>query len=269
MTLDDALATAFSRTSLLVVDHKPLFRDMVRATFLTKVKGVREAADIDKALDILGRAGAGIGCVICDWDMVPVGGLELLRMIRAGTVAGCSPRTPVVILTTRSDPEAVRAAMELDVNAFLVGPVSLEKLIETVGEALTRGWILQQPSHYASVHGIVPRPPGLEKMPLDKVPLRKAPRLSPRRRSPFLGTKQGAKPFGRRDTGSAQTQLRNVRMCILDDVNPGVILARDLKDRDGRVLAPRGTELKPAVLEQLRNVGYALSDSYCVWVGDQ
>lgn len=259
MTLTDALAAAFSRTSLLVVDHKPLFRDMVRAAFLTKVRGVREATDIDKALDILGHAGSGIGCVICDWDMTPIGGLELLRMIRAGTVAGLSPRTPVVILTTRNDPEAVRAAMELDVNGFVVGPVSLEKLIDTVGGALTRGWILQQPSHYASVHGAMPAPPAMEKTPLHKVPLRKVARIAPRR----------AGPFARRDTTSAPKPLRNVRMCILDDVHPGVVLARDLKDRDGRILAPTGTELKPAVLERLRNVGYALSDSYCVWVGDR
>lgn len=254
MTLPDALAAAFSRTSLLVVDDKPLFRDMVCAAFVTKVKGVRAAADIDKALEILGHAGNDIGCLICDWNMTPVGGLELLRMIRAGTT-GASPRLPVVILTTRSDPEAVRAAMELDVNGFLVGPVSLERLTETVGGALTRGWILQEPRHYASVHGVVPPPPSLRKTTLEKIPLHK---------KPVIG-----EAFRRRDAAFAQAPLRNVRMCILDDVNPGVILARDLKDRDGRVLAPRGTKLKPAVLERLRNVGYALSDSYCVWVGDQ
>ena len=181
-------------------------------------------------------------------------------MIRAGTVTGASPRTPVIILTTRSNPEAVRAAMELDVNGFVVAPVSLERLIETVGGALTRSWILQQPRHYASVHGVMPPAPVI-----DKVPLRKVPGVVPRHAHP-LG---GARPFSRRDTAFGPKPLRNVRMCILDDVNPGVVLARDLKDREGHVLASCGTELKPAVLERLRNVGYALSDSYCVWIGDR
>src|ERR1700753_1929529 len=95
MTFTPTLAAPLSRTTLLVVDEKPLFRDMVRAAFLTKVRGVREATDMDKALDILRHAGSDVGCVICDWDMMPVGGLELLRMIRAGTVSGTSPRTPV------------------------------------------------------------------------------------------------------------------------------------------------------------------------------
>jgi hypothetical protein len=58
-------------------------------------------------------------------------------------------------------------------------------------------------------------------------------------------------------------------MCILDDVSPGVVLARDLRDRDGHMLAPSGTELDPSILERLKNVGYALSDSYYVWVGDR
>lgn len=265
-------AATLARTTLLVVDDKPLFRDMVRAAFQTKVKGVLDAAGIEKALEMLGQAPTGIGteisCVICDWDMMPVGGLELLRMIRAGTVSGLSPRTPVVILTPRADAEAVRVAMELDVNGFVVSPASLEKLVETVVEALSRTWILQQPSHYASVHGIVPPPPAVKKVALDKVTVTKikAPPIALRRTgspAPALG----ARSFTRRDTG--QIGLKNVRMCILDDVNPGVVLARDLRDRDGRVLAPRGTELKPAVLERLRNVGFALSDSYCVWVGDR
>lgn len=286
MTFTAASAATLSRCTLLVVDEKPLFRDMVRAAFLTKVKGVREAACIDKALETLHHARGDIGCVICDWDMMPIGGLELLRMIRAGTVSGVSPRTPVVILTARADPEAVKVAMELDVNGFVVSPVSLDKLIGTVGEALSRTWILQQPGHYALVRGIVPPPPILDKVGLDKVTMEKvtidkialAKAKSPKsdgkgivlRRTGNPAPALGARPFTRREPLSqGERPLRNVRMCILDDVSPGAVLARDLRDRDGRVLAPRGTELKPAVLERLRNVGYALSDSYCVWVGDR
>ena len=265
-------STSLAHTTLLAVDSKPLFRDMVRSAFLTKVRGVREATCIDKAMEILGRG--GIGCVLCDWDMMPVGGLELLRMIRAGAVAGTSPRTPVIILTSRPSAEAVKTAVELDVNGFVVSPVALENLIGTVTTALSRTWMLQQPSHYAQVRGMVPKPApfekvGIEKVPLDKVPMVKvaASKIDVRRTPPsVLG-----KAYGRRaDAGNGATRaLRNVRMCILDDVSPGVVLARDLRDRDGYVLAPSGTELKPAVLERLRNVGYAMADSYCVWVGER
>ena len=255
---------SLSHTTLLVVDHKTLFRDMVRSAFLTRVSGVREATCIEKAMEILGHG--GIGCVICDWDIPPIGGLELLRMIRAGAVAGTSPRTPVIILTSRVDQQAVKTAMELDVNGFVVSPVSLDNLIGTVTTALSRTWLLQQPSYYATVRGVVPPPPPFVKVPMNKV---SAPRIELRRTSlkapPLL-----RKAFGRRnDAIPGERPLRNIRMCILDDVSPGVVLARDLRDREGHVLAPSGTELKPAVLARLRSVGYALADSYCVWVGER
>ena len=75
---------SLANTTLLVLDSKPLFRDMVRSAFLTKVRGVREATEIDKAMEILSRG--GIGCVLCDWDIMPVGGLELLRIVSAGAI---------------------------------------------------------------------------------------------------------------------------------------------------------------------------------------
>lgn len=269
---------ALADTTLLVVDDKPLFRDMVRSAFLTRAHGVREATSIEKAAEILNRTGVGIGCVICDWDIAPLGGLELLRMIRAGTLTGISPRTPVVILTARPDADAVKVAMELDVNGFVVTPVSLDKLVGTVSEAMTRPWCPQKPNHYASVRGIVPPPASFEKVAFEKVAfekvtLEKIQVAKAARRTPFL-----TKAYGRRSETTKSdllraslksTELKNVRMCILDDVSPGVVLAKDLRDREGHVLAPSGTELKPPVLERLKNVGYALSDSYCVWVGER
>jgi DNA-binding NarL/FixJ family response regulator len=273
--LPASLDRALADTTLLVVDDKPLFRDMVRSAFLTRAHGVREATSIEKAAEILNRSGVGIGCVICDWDIAPFGGLELLRMIRAGTLTGIPAQTPVVILTARPDADAVKVAMDLDVNGFVVTPVSLDKLIGTVSEAMTRPWTLQKPNHYASVRGIAPPPQPLEKVTLEKVALEKVPsfNLTPRRtdrngRPLFQG-----RAYGRRSETTkndlARSSLKNVRMCILDDVSPGVVLAKDLRDRQGHILAASGTELKPAVLERLKNVGYALSDSYCVWVGER
>jgi CheY-like chemotaxis protein len=259
-------------STVLVVDDKASFREFVRAAMGARVRSVREAASVEQAMEILLRDGGDIHCVVCDWNMLPVGGLELLRMIRCRTLPPASPRLPVVVLTARADPDAVKAGMDLDVNGFVVVPTALEKIVRTVTGAMSRTWALQGASHYASVPGIVPPPEPLPKVMTPKVALPKTPLAvsapPPARKPamPFL-----SKAFGRRgDPGPGKTKaLRNVRMCILDDVNPGVILARDLRDRDGHMLAPSGTELDPAILERLKNVGYALSDSYYVWVGDR
>ena len=258
----------FSAVNLLVVDDKSLFREVVRATFSDHVKMLHEAASIEQAVDMLAHGGGNISCVVCDWDIRPVGGIELLRMIRCRTLPCTSPRMPFVVLTARAEADAVKSAMELDVNGFAVVPLSMDKLVKTVAGALSRQWVLQSAGHYASVPGIVPPPPPVEKKPVASLFSHRRPAL----RTPTVGT---FKPFARRGTSAALQSigkgesLKNVRMCILDDVNPGAVLARDLRDREGHVLASSGTELNPMLLERLKNVGYALSDSYYVWVGDR
>jgi DNA-binding NarL/FixJ family response regulator len=253
--------------NILLVDDKTPFRELVRAALGTRARSLRDAASVEEAMDVLLRDGADIHCIVCDWNILPIGGLELLRMIRCRTLPPASPRMPVVVLTSRTDPDAVKTAMELDVNGFLVAPASLEKLVRTVSGAMSRTWLLQGASHYASVPGIVPPPSPVGKITLS---VAEPARRLPRKTTPPLM----AKAFGRRGDASGDgvgkaKGLRNVRMCILDDVSPGVVLARDLRDRDGHMLAPSGTELDPSILERLKNVGYALSDSYYVWVGDR
>src|SRR4051812_31764697 len=116
-----------SKTSFLVADDKSFFRDMIQ-TALTKAgaREVKHATTIETAVEQLNRA--AVGAVVCDWEMAPVGGLELLRMIRCRSLSNVSPRTPVIILTSRADAAAVKSAMALDVNGFAVAPLSLEKL---------------------------------------------------------------------------------------------------------------------------------------------
>ncbi len=141
-----------SKTTFMVVDAKAMYREMVQSALLgAGAKSVKHATSVDKAIETLNRYGQEINCVVCDWDMTPVGGLELLRKICCRTLPKTSPRTPVVILTARADAAAVKAAMALDVNGFAVAPLSFEKLVKTVSHALTRTWLLQQPSHYAAV----------------------------------------------------------------------------------------------------------------------
>src|SRR5689334_663639 len=80
----------FSRTSFLVVDSKPMFRELSHGalTYL-QARDIKMAQDVNEAVTILKRFGH-IGGLICDWDLAPVGGLELLRMIRSRTMTKVS-----------------------------------------------------------------------------------------------------------------------------------------------------------------------------------
>lgn len=259
----------FSKTTFLVADDKAFFRDMVHTALMRAgARDVKYATNIETAVELLGRYGQQIGCVICDWDMAPVGGLELLRLIRCRSLLKTPPRTPVVILIARADSGAVKSAMAMYVNGFAVAPLSFEKLIKTVFNAMNRVWEL----HAASLYAAVPRVPPSDILPPAK-PKPSAP-IAPTDLHAFNPSLAAAKPLPRRNLGNgAETAkpatLKNVHMCILADVQPGAILARDIVDRGGHLLLKTGTELKSSLIDRLRNVAKGHGGSYHLWVGER
>ena len=248
-----------SRTMFLVVDDKPYFRDIAHnALNRGRAKDVKYATSVDQARDVLKRFGQHIGVIVCDWDMTPVGGLELLRMIRAGKL----PRTPrdtcVVIFTSEPNAAAVKAAMQLDVNGFAVAPLSLEKLIKTIGHAMQRPVKLRAPEQYLAVPAVELPKAMSERMGKDVV-------------NPIVSALEADAAKAGRKPGPAQkpSELANVRMCTLAEARPGAVLARDLKDKEGQLLLAAGAELTSVLLEKLNAVADGHSESYHVWVGER
>ncbi|MGE3475850.1 MAG: response regulator [Rhodospirillaceae bacterium] len=231
----------FSKISFLVVDDKPFFREMVHAALRGRSRALRDATTIDKGVEVLRHYGHDINCIISDWDMTPLGGLDLLRMVRARLIPTVSPRVSYVILTARADTSAVKCAIDLDVNGFAVAPLSIEKLVKTIGSALRRTWMLHQSVHYAAVAPVVPAPLS------NDTP-------APKAAAPAQQARKPAPPTG--------TPLKNVRICGIDAVQPGAILAKDLRDQDGRLLLATGTELRASLIDRVRGA------VRFVWIGD-
>ena len=56
----------FSKTTFLVADDKAFFRDMVHTALMRAgARDVKHATNIETAIELLGRYGQQIGCVIC------------------------------------------------------------------------------------------------------------------------------------------------------------------------------------------------------------
>ena len=105
--------------SFLVVETKAHFREIAHNALMRgRARDVKYAPDVDEAMQVLKRLGPQLTAVICDWDIAPVGGLELLRNIRSGKSARIPRDLCVVILTSKTEAIAVKAAMQLDVNGF-------------------------------------------------------------------------------------------------------------------------------------------------------
>lgn len=249
-----------SGTMFLVADDKAFYRDMVHSALMRcRPREIKHATTVEKAVEVLNRYGQMIGGVVCDWDMPPPGGIELLRMIRARTLAKTSPQTCVVIVTAKADASAIKAAMALDVNGIALAPLSNEKLIKTVANAMARKWTLQPAAHYAAVPAVALPQAAPEK------PTPSAPRGEIIRPTAPQAGATAAKP----GVAKKKDELVNVRMLPLSEVHPGAILARDIKDRDGQLLLTAGTALSAGLLERLNGVAEGHAESYHIWTGEK
>jgi two-component system chemotaxis response regulator CheY len=258
---DLSVEADFSRSIFLVVDDKPFFRDMAQTALMRcHAQNVKHAVDADEAVELLKRYGPRVGGVVCDWDMRPVSGIELLRKIRTGGVPRTSPELCVVILTGKPDTAAVKSAVLLDVNGFAVAPLSTEKLIKTLVNGVNRTWTARTKSHYLAVPAVEVTEAAPEKAP-STVNARELWRHDEAKR-PAEGAAAGPAP-------RKGPELLNVRMCTLDNVQAGVVLAKDLKDKDGQLLLKSGTDLGARLLERIRGVAHGHAESYHLWVGER
>ncbi|TAL00728.1 MAG: response regulator [Rhodospirillaceae bacterium] len=257
----------FSNTKFLVVDSKPLFRDMAHAA-LTRLRTqeIKHAPDVNEAVTTLKRFGRQIGGLVCDWDLAPVGGLELLRMIRSRTMSKVSPQICAVILTGRVDATAMRAAMLLDVNGVAIAPLSMEKLMKTLSNAMSRTWTLQAAQNYLAVPAI--EPPAAEGAQA-AVPINGKEIWRRDADAAAGGHSDSAGSPAPKPRPDHSKELLNVRMCTLADVKSGVVLARDLKDREGQLLLKSGTDLSTSLLTRLKSVAEGHADTYHVWIGER
>lgn len=252
----------FTKLTFLIVDDKSFYRDMSHTALMRAgAKDVKHATTVETAVELLNRHGAYISCVVCDWDMAPMGALELLRMIRCKTLPKTPPRMPFIILTGNPDAQAVKSAKAMDVNGFALAPLSFEKLAKVVTHGLTRQWDLQLPSVYAAVPAVassLTAPP---------------PKTGDSKRGILL-TDDKADATGKGPVGTTAfprrraPELKNVHMCAIEDLKPGVILARDILDARGTLLLKTGTELEPNLIDRLTAAVGAPGNDGRVWIGE-
>lgn len=97
-----------------------MLRDMGCTNLLTATTG-------QEALSHLPLAPSGRTLVLVDFNMPGIDGLTLAKLIRTGK-AGCPNSTPIMMLTGHADSGLVAAALALDVDCFLIKPISSDQL---------------------------------------------------------------------------------------------------------------------------------------------
>ena len=273
-------APDYGHWRFLVVDDGAFIRANVRGMLeRCRAREVFEAADGGQARQILARQVPGasplleqtlsqdlsqaiaqtINCIVCDWNMHPVGGLELLRQVRAGEIDGVARATCFIMLTGHASERVVKAAIALDVDAYLVKPASFEKLTRTIDAAMAQRIALRPAAEYA----VLTAPPMLPSE------IRPAPWMrwmaAPSRRAQLQDQVARIRAAA---ASHSPGGIRNTRRELLDDVRPGLMLAEDLFADADLMVAPAGTVLSPTLLAHLKAFAAGAEDAAHLWVGD-
>jgi two-component system chemotaxis response regulator CheY len=115
---------------LIVDDSATMRRILVNAMKSIGFANIVEAGDGKEALE---RLDAEIGLVITDWNMPVMGGLELVRALRAREDTA---KMPVLMVTTRSGKEDILEAVTAGVNSYILKPFTPPVLKEKIDQLL-------------------------------------------------------------------------------------------------------------------------------------
>ncbi len=112
-----------SRTCL-VVDDSRVVRKVARRILEANGFAVEEAEDGQKALEACHRRLPD--CVLLDWNMPVMNGLEFLKAVRAEFGA---ENPPVVFCTTETDMDFIEKAIESGAQEYVMKPFDEEILL--------------------------------------------------------------------------------------------------------------------------------------------
>jgi two-component system chemotaxis response regulator CheY len=135
-TTKPAKGSEFAGILALVVEDNDFVRDLV-ANQLKQIgfTRVETAPSGEAALKICAETPPGL--MICDINMEPMNGFELIRRLRDRGMSGFH-KIPTIMLSSHAVPEFIDRARALEVDAFLVKPVKKDALAERIRTVLTR-----------------------------------------------------------------------------------------------------------------------------------
>ena len=116
---------------ILTVDDAATMRKMVAFTLKGAGHEVLEASDGREALNAVRLR--GVDLVITDVNMPNMDGIELTRQLRT---LPAFARTPILLLTTESDPTKKTLGRAAGATGWIVKPFSQEQLLAVVAKVL-------------------------------------------------------------------------------------------------------------------------------------
>jgi CheY-like chemotaxis protein len=204
-----------------------MVRDLGCDTFLQANNGVVALRQLQENADAL-------SLLILDFNMPEVNGLQVLKAVRTGRAA-VERDTQIVMLTGSSDFGLVGAAMALDVDAFVIKPVSKATLAQRLDKVFNEAREIKSAAAYDAVD--------IESV--SRRLLSNKPVGTPRPKSEIV------KP-----TSSPGMRVK------LESVQAGAILADNIRSPAGELLLGKATVLTDRLLRRLKELQAAIGIEY-------
>lgn len=199
-----------------------------------------------------------VDLVISDLSMDHGNGLELVQAIRCGR-AGIPANTPVVILTGLSDDRHVGYALLLDVNAFLIKPITPGRLLEKVERALSDRFEPRPKLAYRAVPTtIAGEPPAPEAKPPRAGRVMETADWKPGAGAPEAAEKTSRKP----------DVPPNARRVPIRQLQAGMTVASPILGPHEGTLIGGNTVLTKSMITRLNDLALMLEED-AVWILDQ
>lgn len=230
-TMSNVVDDEFENLSILLVEDDAFMRRViVQALSNIGLVNVIKAANGRKALDILENH--NIQLLLTDVQMPVMNGLQLLQQIRCGNSAA-DPKLRTVVITALTDAETLGVAIGLDVNGFLTKPFKPVSVIRTIMQALSEEEIEIRPkSEYQTITT------DLE----------------------LLRVNSGLGNAAIKSELEAKSKAVSIYQ-----LKPGMLLARDVKGKNGLMLLSAGFILNKRTIERLNELKTVIAnDSFYV-----
>lgn len=233
-------------TRIMLVEDENFMRMLaIQALESLGFDSIIEAEDGEHALQML--ANQEIDLLITDIEMQPMSGLDLVKSIRSGE--STQPRgTPVIFLSGLGDMSTLAAASELDVNGFLVKPVSANQLRDKIDEALKNKVRLREPNVYKSMLFTTG---ALEAREQDQVP-GSGYRITTTAKRVATKPTPTTEPRPQPSTEPPAREQAGV-MVGLNELQPGMVLCHDVL-ANGVAMLRKGVVLAPGHILVLKNM---------------
>jgi len=263
----------FSSHRFLVADDKRFVRSIIhRMLSQCRAGSITHASNGAEAIRVLAESDEIFDCVLCDWNMEPVDGLELLRSIRTGSIHRTPRDLCVVLLTGHSDEHLVKSALAFDANGYVVKPVSLVKLADAIESAFARPVEIKPAAEYQSME-LVDLPGGTLQPAVKKriPPWAVWSGKSGGDRHNYINRLDEMRNDAakiRKATGNSNLVLSKKQKMNISDIPEGKILAEDIYSEEGKLLLAIGTPLTRPLIAHLRALSEGSVVTAQLFVGD-